>query len=176
LNKAASRRHRLLNEAIQLFRFINECRNFEEWSNSIRSGLQESTPIEHVEASRNKFDKLKSEMNVNGKTQLNNTNKMADELIGQGEDHSKIDEVKACRRQMNTLWTELQHLHEAKSEELGRLTRLVEFREMCTDTRSWMTEKFSLLGKTSPTENMKELQVQATFCLSQICFYIIMHI
>lgn len=99
---------------------------------------------------------IKNDIRVNGETQLNAIVKMVDQLII--EDHSKSEEILQCQSRMRTLWSDLQRMSESKARDLKRIVKLVEFRESCEDTRSWMAEKFSLLNKKLETRDIKALQ------------------
>jgi hypothetical protein len=52
----AQTRRRLLADAVKLFKFCNECDDFEQWSKETQALITENTPSEHIAAYRQKFD------------------------------------------------------------------------------------------------------------------------
>ncbi|CAD5229846.1 unnamed protein product [Bursaphelenchus xylophilus] len=156
LQNYAQTRARLLADAVKLFRFGNECDDFERWAAETQALCLEETPIEHIVAFRKKFDKLENDVHNNGGTQLKRINEMADELVAEG--HSKSDNIKARQSRINQIWADLQKLLKKQAENLEAAERLNEFKDKCDDMRSWMEEKFALLNRKPESNDIRALQ------------------
>ncbi|KAI6229996.1 Spectrin repeat-containing domain protein [Aphelenchoides fujianensis] len=152
----AQARRRLLADAVQMFRFVNECQDFENWAKETQALIAENTPADHIAAFRQKFDKLENDVANSGGTQLKQINDMADELISEG--HSKTETIRARQQRVNQIWHDLQKLLKHKAENLAAAERLSEFNDNCDDTRSWMREKFDLLNRQPESGDLRALQ------------------
>lgn len=51
----AQNRHRLLGDAIKLFKFFNYCNDFESWAKEMNNLIQENVPMDHIQAFQKKF-------------------------------------------------------------------------------------------------------------------------
>ncbi|KAI6237537.1 hypothetical protein M3Y95_00275500 [Aphelenchoides besseyi] len=152
----AQTRRRLLADAVKMFKFNNECQDFENWAKETQTLITENTPHDHIAAFRRKFDKLETDVANNGGTQLKQINDMADELISEG--HSKLENIRARQTRANQIWNDLQKLLKQKAESLTAAERLSKFNENCDDTRSWMREKFDLLNRQPESGDIRALQ------------------
>ncbi|CAD5225498.1 unnamed protein product [Bursaphelenchus okinawaensis] len=156
LQNYSQTRARLLADAVKLFRFGNECDDFERWAQDTKALCLEETPVDHIVAFRKKFDKLENDVHNNGGTQLKRINEMADELVAEG--HSKSDNIKARQGRLNQIWAELQKLLKKQAENLEAAERLNEFKDKCDDMRAWMEEKFALLNRRPESNDIRALQ------------------
>uniref|UniRef100_A0A7E4UVW3 Spectrin beta chain n=1 Tax=Panagrellus redivivus TaxID=6233 RepID=A0A7E4UVW3_PANRE len=157
LKEFADNRHRLLSDAIKLFKFYGECDDFESWTKETRALLQEKAPSDHIEAFRRKFDRLQAEMQSSGGTQLKRINDLADELVNEG--HSKQDSIRARQDKINRIWTDLQKQFKIQADALQMAERLAEFHDICDSTRAWMNEKTDLLKKTPGLSGLQALEM-----------------
>ncbi|TKR60860.1 hypothetical protein L596_028044 [Steinernema carpocapsae] len=153
LTNLAQTRHRLLSDAIKLYKFYAECNGFESWASETNNLLVEDAPTEHVQAFRRKFDKLENDMTTNGGTQLKRINDMADELTVEG--HSQSDNIRARQNLINQIWNDLQKLRKIKADSLRTAEILAAFEESCEDTRSWMDDKMALLQHNPDAKDVK---------------------
>uniref|UniRef100_F1KPH2 Spectrin beta chain n=1 Tax=Ascaris suum TaxID=6253 RepID=F1KPH2_ASCSU len=135
----------LLSDMIKLYRFVRECDQFEAWANDTENMLIDSASSDNVQAFRMKFDKLESEINTNGRTQLKRINSMAEELMNEGHSHS--NEIRKRRDAVNRLWERIQELCRVQLGHLEKAERVAAFNETCEDARSWMADKFDLLDQ-----------------------------
>jgi hypothetical protein len=55
INYAQTRR-RLLADAVKLFKFCNECDDFEQWAKETQALITENMPLDHISAFRRKFN------------------------------------------------------------------------------------------------------------------------
>uniref|UniRef100_A0A915EMN4 Spectrin beta chain n=1 Tax=Ditylenchus dipsaci TaxID=166011 RepID=A0A915EMN4_9BILA len=140
LTNLAANRHRLLNDAIKLFKFFNQCADFEAWAKE----------------TNRKFHTLENDIKNNGGTQLKKINENAEELASEG--HTQSDNIRARQRRVNKIWNDLQNLMRMKAEDLATSQRLASFNENCEDTRAWMSEKFDLLQKQPEEGDILALQ------------------
>jgi hypothetical protein len=51
----AQTRRRFLADAVKLFKFCNECDDFEQWAKETQALISENTSFEHIAAFRQKF-------------------------------------------------------------------------------------------------------------------------
>lgn len=106
-------------DAVKLFKFCNECDDFEQWTKETQALIAENTPFDHIAAFRQKFDRLESDVANNGGSQLKHINDMAEELVGEG--HSKQDNIRVRQTRANQIWNDLQKLLRRKAESLVNL-------------------------------------------------------
>lgn len=52
----AQTRRRLLADAVKMFKFSNECDDFEQWAKETQALITENTPHDHIAAFRQKFN------------------------------------------------------------------------------------------------------------------------
>ncbi|KAI1720497.1 spectrin repeat domain-containing protein [Ditylenchus destructor] len=148
-------RHRLLNDAIKLFKFFNQCDDFESWAKEINGLFNEAVPIDHIQAFQRKFKNLENDLKSTGGAQLKRINENAEELTSEG--HTQSDNIHARQRRVNKIWNDLQTLCRQKADELDTAERLSSFNDNCADTRAWMSEKFNLLQKQADQGDIKAI-------------------
>ncbi|KRX16492.1 Spectrin beta chain, non-erythrocytic 5, partial [Trichinella nelsoni] len=149
-------RRAFLEEVVQLHRFYRQCYEFQLWAKQMGKALNEPVSSEHIKASRQKYDKLVSDMNTNGGIRLNEINRMAEEFTASG--HGHIDRIRDGQLEVNNTWESLLKLKAAKADALNAAERVAEFNEVCKETRSWILEKTVVLEEQTEANDMKSLQ------------------
>ncbi|KAF5308651.1 hypothetical protein FQR65_LT06112 [Abscondita terminalis] len=155
LQKLASHRHALLEDAIRLFRFYRECDDFEKWIKDKERFLLHDEEGENVEQARRKFEKFL--------TDLSASNKRIDALDAEvkefeKQNHSQIEKVRARHKQVHTAWQKLNKLKAEKERSLEGATSVELFQRTCEEAKDWMLEKMMQLDIAEIGSDLKTVQ------------------
>uniref|UniRef100_A0A915JNN2 Spectrin beta chain n=1 Tax=Romanomermis culicivorax TaxID=13658 RepID=A0A915JNN2_ROMCU len=158
LDQEAKNRKIALENAVKLYRFYRECDNFEHWAEKMDIKLKESASSDHIDVSLKKFENVVSDLRINGQNLLQNIDNVADELIDNGHPQSKS--IEARRREIRSLWKNMQILRDAKSKSLKIVESVANFNQICQETVEWIMQKHECIEEfaQSFTTDMKGLQ------------------
>lgn len=100
-----------------------------------------------------------TEIIAHGGTRIKEINRLADELVAAGHNHS--DQIRSRQAAVNSVYKALQKQRDHQAESLKTAETLAAFQQQCEEARAWIAEKSELLQESSPdAKDLKALQAQ----------------
>eukprot|EP00041_Stephanoeca_diplocostata_P037756 m.1443194 g.1443194 ORF g.1443194 m.1443194 type:complete len:2355 (-) comp25099_c0_seq2:312-7376(-) len=135
-----------LNETIAYHEFCFEAADQEAWiTEKIRSvqAAEVGRDAEQVEMFSKKFDLFRSEVDANS-SRVQKINDLAGTLVQQN--HSEANSIRERQDTVNRLWTELQGLLNAHTDNLTTAGQIANFNQTVEETCSWMQTKVATMS------------------------------
>ncbi|XP_058061720.1 spectrin beta chain, non-erythrocytic 1 [Anopheles bellator] len=143
LNRLAGEREKKLAEMKQLYEFVREIDDLQEWIEvqMTTAGSEEyGTDVEHVEQLTVQFESFVSNLNSN-EARVMACIARGDALLNEGNPNR--DTIKAKRDETRQLWDELKDLVVARQEALAGARQVHVFDRTADETIAWINEKIT---------------------------------
>ncbi|KAK2826814.1 hypothetical protein Q5P01_021028 [Channa striata] len=139
---------RSLEETLHLHRFYNSCQEFESWMEDKENVLNTfSTDANNLGVVQAKYENFLTEL-ASGQGQLDDTTKMADELVRSR--HSKRSEIQARLRRVSNRWDRIMQLKDEKGHELLSTADVQSFLQSCEEAKAQLQSQLSSLEPVDP--------------------------
>ncbi|BET01245.1 Spectrin [Nesidiocoris tenuis] len=155
LKDLAQKRRALLEDAIRLFGFYQECDDFAKWIKDKEKMLRTEDPTDNVETAKRKFEKFLTDLSASSK-RIEELDATVNEFVRQG--HSQLDKVRARQQQIHQLWDHLNWLKAQKEKSLEGASSVELFHRTCDEAKDWMHEKMTQLDTAELGPDLKTVQ------------------
>ncbi|XP_032239849.2 spectrin beta chain isoform X2 [Nematostella vectensis] len=159
LQQAAARRQKL-QDALSLHKLNREAYIVETWIDERENRLDTALTVdkgmdlEECQVIEQRFEGFQQELDANER-RVQLVNELGGNLIEKG--HINSDEIKETIDRLNTRWCNLRDTANQKRAKLDKALRLQQFYAQTLETKTWISEKSSLLITEEDVTNMKDL-------------------
>ena len=160
LEKSAVNRHNQLEKYIELFGFHRECEILEMWmrerSAFIRTEVTEPfSNRDYVEGISSRFSRFESDLAASG-SRCSQISSKAEKLMK--DNHPQAAEIQQRQQSVTSMWQSLQQLRASQEQLVSLALRILDYHELCDETRLWVLEKDTALSSEDIGRDLSAVQ------------------